>query len=766
MASPGKPPRPAVLFDPVKLAGMAEPLTVRIERQRGNVRQSMPLPRRDGYAVQGQGWSKDEVAELEQWALGSFGGGTYAFTVTDASEPMTVMTWAQMWPVDQYPQKIPVALVSDQQMPPSMPDASMAPYGGAPPPGWQMPPSPPTINPSSFGAPMGGGSNWPSYSPPAWGYPWGQQQQGASAPREDFRREAEQARLAQVEMKADLARLADENRRLAAEAAKAQQTPREDPALKAQLEREREDRREERHRADLAALEARIAAANAKPAEDPRLAQLIEDNKRLAAEAKQRDEEHRRERDEERRRAEDRSEREAAERRHQESLAALRSEQQAAQSRLETLIAANAAPKTDPLITMVVSMMDRQTAAAAEQARLQADAAKEAARIQADAVKDQSRGQAELVNSLKPFMVAPMEMARMITDASKDQSQFTNTMTRTFADAFGTMRDTYRGMMEAMAGPSENPALRVIEGAMGSAKEMFERWTGSKAQSEVARMNAQRDIVTAQAQAMRPIMPHEMQQQPVNGNGSTQHAPAAAPTQGWQAPPPVAQQAPQQAGLAGVTPQADDTLRKGGRTDAQWFGTALPDVLAMREGIIFFIGSISMNPPRMQPDGRPLGIGPDQAAMLIISAAAQIQRMGVKDVEAFNYLFEQKMYDSLIDIILPEGFVKPELSKGFRDDTLQFLYQLLEGKQLNIPMPIPPAQYPEIMRQMGMQVVVPQAAGPAPMPATPSGRAEFPPGSEDADERDVVEVVSAAPPTAVPATVRPARQPQPAGGKR
>jgi len=97
-------------FDQVKLQGMHEPLTVRVEKIRGNVRQPIELPpkgnEQTGFSPPGTGWTRDEVLQLENFVLTKWaGGGYYEFTVTDAKNDR--MTWQGVWDPRLYPEKVP-----------------------------------------------------------------------------------------------------------------------------------------------------------------------------------------------------------------------------------------------------------------------------------------------------------------------------------------------------------------------------------------------------------------------------------------------------------------------------------------------------------------------------------------------------------------------------------------------------------------------------------------------------------------------------------
>jgi len=97
-------------FDQAKLTNMHEPLTVRVEKIRGNVRQPIELPAKgseqQGFSPPGTNWMRDEVLGLENFILTKWaGGGYYEFTVTDAKGD--VMRWVGVWDPRLYPEKVP-----------------------------------------------------------------------------------------------------------------------------------------------------------------------------------------------------------------------------------------------------------------------------------------------------------------------------------------------------------------------------------------------------------------------------------------------------------------------------------------------------------------------------------------------------------------------------------------------------------------------------------------------------------------------------------
>lgn len=97
-------------FDSQRLQNMSEPLTIRVEKLRGSVRQPIELPPkgddRTGWQPPGVGWSREEVLQLENFILTQWsGGGYYEFAVTDAKGD--VMRWQSVWDPRQYPEKLP-----------------------------------------------------------------------------------------------------------------------------------------------------------------------------------------------------------------------------------------------------------------------------------------------------------------------------------------------------------------------------------------------------------------------------------------------------------------------------------------------------------------------------------------------------------------------------------------------------------------------------------------------------------------------------------
>jgi len=730
--NPKLPPLKSLHFQPEKLSEMIEPLTMRIERVKGNAKQSMPLPIRDGYGVAGQGWMKDDIATVEQWTLNNWGGGTYQFTVTDANQPVAVMTWSQVFPVAQYPEKIPMP-VADPMAAPQMPATPWSPPQmpvQVPTPTWGSYPAP-GYSPSPYGAPtmpppyypgypphpgyaqMPGYPPQPSYAPP-WSTPLGHAQQPGQP---DYRAEAERARLATIEAstKAQVDRLLDENRRLAETVQRANEHPREDPNMKAQLEAAREARHQAELVAERNAFEARLAAFTAKPtgpSEEMLRMQKMEDDNRREREERARKEER------------DRQDAQLKEMREE-----ARRDREALVATINELKSRPTGP--DPILVMI----QQQAEASKEAARIQADASKEIARLAADSARERGREQDTLLANLKHYMMSPGDTARLINDQQQGQHMFVNNMAKTFNDVAGVMRDWYGNMMQQMQSPPESPVIRVVEGGIASFKDMFDRWTTGKTQTQIQQMRTQSDVARAQADAMRPIMPQQVVQQPANGNGQPQV---------WQPPPPVVPVSLAGAPSAASVPEAPPVpaggpLRIGGKSDAEWFGAGLNDILQMREHAAFFVESIAMDPIRPHPQNpnRPAGLGPDEAAKYVLTAVKFLESQTPPvPVLAFDYLFKQQMYPQLVEALLPD------IHPSYRMEMLTYLRGLLDGKSMD---------------QIGTEI---EAAAAATMPAVQhEDDDDGTDGDDDADQDGrpappVIEVVATQKPTPTPAPRR------------
>jgi hypothetical protein len=109
-------PKQPMEFDQAKLQNMTEPITVRVQKMRGNQPSGIEIPGKGEGAAPGTNWSREEVLRLENWLLTEWsGGGFYRFSVTDANGE--TMRWESAFDPRVYPEKVPPNAMSAAQIP-------------------------------------------------------------------------------------------------------------------------------------------------------------------------------------------------------------------------------------------------------------------------------------------------------------------------------------------------------------------------------------------------------------------------------------------------------------------------------------------------------------------------------------------------------------------------------------------------------------------------------------------------------------------------
>lgn len=637
------------------LQKMAEPLAVHVMRSRGRDKENIPLEVREGQVASGVGWTIGDILKIDEEIIGIAGGGVYEVQLTDASQPPNFMKWSFMVPTDAYPMR-PARTLAPLATPSYSPGP--APWGG-------LPPAPSAV-------PFGHG--YPA-APQMWAGGWSGSQAVPPGARTAIGGGPSGSPDTAAAMQ--LAQLTNEIHR------------RDMQALE-------ERHRHEREMDALQRQAAATAAAAAAPKVDPRFEAMerqLAEAQRQAAEARQHAE-----REAAERRAKD--ERDAVERRTEERArmleAQLAADRRAADEKFNTLMAQMAAAAARPAgpDPMVVMMMEQARAAAEtarEQARIEAETTRETARLRADAERANAQAQVEaariaaesqqkLVTTVQTMMapnqMSPLDAARMMREATQGSDQFAKTIIGNANDMMEMTR-TFMSNMLQMAPQGEGVAGRIV----GAIENVAQTFTQGQAQAEAARAHA----AAAEARAR------------------TQ--PQAVP--GWAPPPPVTQPgqapAPESGGLNGpgpapeasapppptdiVDPASNPTLRSG-KTDAQWFGPALTDVLKLREGVGVYLAAVAASEAALrefpnepitvvdEASGKQLGISPLNAARFLLLAANEIRKKNIPGVEAFTYFYEQQMYHALVGVTLPDA---PE---EYRNNMLVFLNRLLAGEAL------------------------------------------------------------------------------------
>lgn len=649
-------------YDPVKLAAMAEPLTIRVERIKGASRTPVNIPSPGGQGFN-TGFTAEQLGGLETWIVNNAGGGMYRIQVWDSIQAS--LSWRCFFdpalhrelvpgdvtninqPAQPQPQMMQPMMV--MTAPPAQPQAQAVPQQVQPvqmPNGqtgfvslpWPPPQPQPTVQPQQAGpAPMSIPYNpWPI---PSYGTPLG----GAT----DGEKQRLQAELAQA--KADRQQEAYQ-RQLETQKAEHQ---RQLDELRRQIESSKSDPR-------LDKLEAAITAFMTKPAIDPQIAEMREENRRVREEA-------------------------AQARRDQEMKDMFRMQQEATQRQLDLLAQQN---KHDPI----------------------AEALKENARQQIDLFKDFSRTTQLITDKMAGQLMKPSEVMHLAQEAHNATDQQTKLLVGNFGTMLDMQQRAIQFSMEAQ-GQGDPPWLGAIREVAGGAKDYLTRLKMGEMKTQQAQIEAQARIAdahteSARAQQMQLIdqanreqamaeqtqahMAQVEQQRRLQIDAQRQAAQAALTTSATSAP----------AGLSGPSIQATATPTFGaaptpaevqhlvtgtavpgvvgkltkGKTDEEWFGLALPEVLRLRSGAQLFHNSVTATPPQIGKDGKVRGVEPNDAAIAIIRAA-DIVTQNKLNFPAF-VLFKREEYANFLDILLPD------LPQAYRDAVAQQLMHFMKNPGL------------------------------------------------------------------------------------
>jgi hypothetical protein len=584
------------VFDPLKLEAMTEPLSVRVEKMKGNVRTPIPLPPGADGSQQGTNWSKSDVNGLEQWLVTDWsGGGHYLITVSDSTLPTpTKMDWAVFYAPVEYPEKIPPTLSAAAQPEraaptpaPQVRPMSNITYPAAFPnglPAVQAQPAPvaPAPAPQAYYAP-------PAYAPPAPSW----RDRVAEAPANvsaNAAAEAERRRLEEQvrEMQAQVARAREEQIQAQhkAELERAEQRMRaEQSALREQFDG---------LKSTIAQLAQTLTAnATAKPSgPDPEVLALREE---IRAQ---------RERAEQERR--DREMRDLIQRQQDDT------RRQAEQFQLQLAQLQNKAP--DPLLQFM----------------------QENARQQADATKEQARSQQAQMERLQSFMMNPRDIMAMSRESSNGIDQVTRQITGAYQDILQMQRQAVEMTLQ-LASPSEGIGT-VVDKNLDRLAGLADRYFGNKTREAVEAQRSQAQIASAQATAMQ-AQATAMQVQAGLGGASAPAAPveiAASPT-------------PELAAPAG--PQVPRNL---GKTDAEWFGPIMSQVEQLRQGVATYLESIQLDPVRVDEDGDPEGISSAGAAHSVMMAIGVVVERKLP-IPAMQELILTGRVVDFVNVLLPDA---------------------------------------------------------------------------------------------------------------
>lgn len=609
---PGRPVHPTTKsFDDAKLMAMTEPLTVRIDRLKGNVTSPIPLPDNADGTPGSTGWTKEAVQRIDGWIVTELpggGGGMFEISVTDSTQPTPlVMKWRSFFDPALHPTRpldlpdVTNGYVPNIQSPNQIPLPPVQPANQV----RFMPPQSPFNNQFNWQAGV-----YPLPNPPPVGSP--------AFP-------AWQSAVEQREEKAEIRRLREENERRDREAMEAKH--------RAELEREKAANNERFSRLEsmMTNLASSLKEASAPKGPNPEIEALkiqLEQSRETARVNEARADQERRDREAERR---DRETRETIQRAQEQT------NQQIAEMRRQyegfiQQFTANS-NRTDPMITF----MQEQT------------------RQFSDMVKEITHSNQLAIERLQNSAMKPQEVIAMARESQRDIETVTTRMTNLFGNVVEMQQKVMDNALNMQ--PQGNSVVEAVSKGLDNLKEIGERYVGAK-QTE-HKMAAQAQIAIAQAQAAAI----EAQARAAN--------PAAFANQPIVTPPPISQD--QLAG-APVETVVEETKpprveRLWGRTDEEWFGTViLSEVLALREGVVQFHESLRSDPVRVDKGGEPLGVSPEDAANGILQAVQVTEQHGVK-VPAIDELYSKDLFAEFVSVLLPGDVA----SDNYRNDVVTLL---------------------------------------------------------------------------------------------
>jgi hypothetical protein len=615
MSAPGRPIHAGPKsFDQEKLAAMIEPLAVRVVRMKNHQRMPIPLPDSNSGEPNGNGWTKQEIGELETLLVNHWsGGGLYEISVTDSSENPITMKWQPFWPPQEYPERVPPPL-EGARSPDAPPSVPFNPFTGA-----RMPFVPPTAPQPQYHQPIYG-NPYPMPPPP----PVGTANYGA------WTAEAEKR-----EKDAELRRLRDEADRREREA--------REEKHRAELERERaanNDRFSKLEQTLLGMMSAvKEAAATPKGPSPEALgmqAQIIE-LKEAARKAEERAEAARRDQEADRRenqlREQMRVSTEEARRAYETTQKQIGDMQRDFQTMIANLTTqlTTSSNKSDPLIQLMM-----------ENARQNADVMKEIARENRTAME---RVQANVMN--------PRELLALARESQQGVEAAVERTTRLTASVLDMQNRVLETAINTQ--PQGNGVVDVVRDGMNNAKEFLERFVTSKSREAVAASQAQAEVARAQAHAV------EVHARASNPQAFAPPPGLAGPAEPFTPPPPPSDQA--------ATSQPARVERLWGRTDEEWFGPALEEVMGLRAGVTQFLLAVDQyeRTGHAPADVKDIpGAHPADVARGVTMAVTVVQQRGLI-VPAMVELLMGGHVPEFVTVLLPNA------SPKYRDDVVREL---------------------------------------------------------------------------------------------
>ncbi len=631
------------VFDEAKLAAMSEPLTVKIDKLKGNTRMPITLPDHEDGSSGMTGWTSDDVRKIDNWLVTEWsGGGLYEVTVTDSSNPSLIMKWQPYWDVKDYPEKTPPTVASahvtggtQQRQPPQQPQPPIPLHGARMSTAWPngLPQGLPSNNypqpqPSHYGPQALGQQSMyhPAPMPPP---PQVGTQTYAAWAHEYDRRKADE----------ELKQLRDQAHKNEIERVRAEA---EAKARAAQASTEKELSELRSMVASLTSTIREKAAAPAGP--DPAFIELREQNKRL----EERLEREKAEREQDRR---DREMKEAIAKQAEEA----KRDREAMDRKFEQMIASMNSNKNDPFVEMV----------------------KEMQRVSAEQIKEVSRNMKEAIDKISGGQLKPLEIIDLMQRSNSGIEAATNRLAGVYDKVIDTQQKVTENALAMQ--PQGSPVVDTIREGISGLQNFANKYVEATERNQRFAMGAQVQVAQAQAAAAQATSgvglggPAILVQQP--GQPIVTPAPTPDPQL------PAAQPASQPPSAPANKPARVERL--WGRTDEEWFGTvALPEIIQLREGAKVFLEAMHHIATHGSGEIPENAIRPDQAAWGVLYAKMESVKTGLV-IPALRDLLDTNQLPELISVLLPDT------NQPYRDEMLakldEYMKKAAKGEEIPAP---------------------------------------------------------------------------------
>ena len=585
-------------FDEAVLQTLTEPISISLWKIVSGKRSDIELPPGPGHTIGGQGYTQDMIRQFSSFVANKWsGGGMYDVAATGANGEQ--MKWEMFFPPNKIPELTPPTQVSAPvaPQPAPAPQPQYAPPGGG---GWldqiaqtyqQHPAQPPFAGqPASGSAAAVSPYGWqvPQFGPQAQ-VPYGPTPApapGLAATKEREERLKLEAKMErqtqQTQHDKSMAAITQELRRVQ-EQMSSHPAVEESAALKAASEK-------------IAALEQQNSTQ-----------QLMQQMQAMQQNTNQM------------------FERMAANTEKQ--IEAIRREAQ------------DNKPQTDPMLPMLMQIMQQQGTA-------------QAASMQTfvQAMQSNQTAQMEAARLAQASQMGPREMVDLVRTANAGQDHM--------AAGYARMQDMWVNSMDSILnsqGPGVHPALAMIgsgvEGGLGIAQQYLEM------KQNETQANAQARGIQAQMEAQARVRAAQVQAEAAHGARATEPTePTDTEASGASEAAETEEAGETEAGESEVEVITTPTQEQIEDKEQQVFGEALPHVMRLRKGVAS--GAISSV----------------QAAAWVMQAIEQFGRAAAegKELPPIFSLFQEQRIPELVDALIPDA------RADFRDEAAAALFSGVE----------------------------------------------------------------------------------------